>query len=88
MKIRQALQHFAEKMEIELIANDHKSGWLDNDENFLLDELDRHRKKLFTEMEKDGFGIGAFDDMEVQKRCVNIANFAMMISDIHDKKIG
>ena len=88
MKIRQALQHFAEKMEIELIANDHKSGWIDCDEIFLLEELDRHNKKLDELVSKDGFGIGAFDDMEVQKRCVNIANFAMMINDIHDKKIG
>ena len=88
MKIRQSLQHFVEKMEIELIANDHKGGWLDSDENFLLDELDRHNKKLDELVNKDGFGIGAYDDMEVQKRCVNIANFAMMVSDIHDKKIG
>ena len=88
MKLRNALLHFVGKMEIELIANDHKGGWLDSDENFLLDELDRHRKQLVTLMDKDGFGIGQFDDMEVQKRCVNIANFAMMVSDIHDKKIG
>ena len=88
MKIRQALQHFTKKMEIELIANDHKLGWLDSDEIFLLDKLAIHQKKLFELIAKNGFGIGAFDDMEVQKRCVNIANFAMMISDIHDKKIG
>ena len=88
MKIRKALEHFVNKMEIELTANDHKSGWIDCDGNLLLDELDRHNKKLDELVNKDGFGIGAYDDMEVQKRCVNIANFAMMISDNHDKKIG
>ena len=88
MKIRETLEHFVKKMEIELIANDYKGGWLDSDENFLLDELNRHRERLSELMAKNSFGIGQFDDMEVQKRCVNIANFAMMISDNHDKKIG
>ena len=34
MIIRKSLVHFVEKMETELIANDHKPGWIDSDENF------------------------------------------------------
>lgn len=82
MKIRKALQRFAEKMESQLKANDHKSGWIGCSFTFLEDELNRNNRELRSAL------FSMEDTKEIIKRCANVANFAMMIADNLDKQIG
>ena len=82
MKKRKAVLHFSAQMEGQLKANDDKTGWLDLNPRWLYHELDRHVKDLFSEI------ILNDDSPKIIRKCVNIANFTMMIADIHDKKIG
>lgn len=65
---------FAEEMEEQLQANEHKGGWKSCDEDCLWDELTKNITIL-------DFALANSDTPEVLRRCANIANFAMMIAD-------
>lgn len=65
--LRPEVQWFAEQMELALRENDHKTGWRDEHQSWLLGELHRNAGKIREER-----GI---------VRAVNTANFAMMIAD-------
>lgn len=82
MKKRKVVLHFSAQMEEQLKANDHKTGWTHLNPKWLNHELNRHVKDLFNEILFDD------DNPKIIRKCVNIANFAMMIADIHDKQIG
>jgi len=71
MKLRPEVKRFAEEMERQLRNNDHKGGWENCDRTFLLNELVKNYKALLATGKKEN----------ILRRCVNIANFAMMIAD-------
>jgi hypothetical protein len=67
LNIRPEVLWFAVQMELKLRENDHKGGWSEEHESWLLDELYRNAGKI-----REDRGI---------VRAVNTANFAMMIAD-------
>lgn len=73
MKLRPEVQKFAEEMEKQLRANEHKGGWEDCDSGFLMSELEKNFNALWRLQPSDKAGI--------LRRATNIANFAMMIAD-------
>ena len=64
---------FAEEMEKQLQANEHKGDWRDCDSSFLMKELQRNYDELWT--------LQFNDKTNILRRCANIANFAMMMAD-------
>ncbi len=74
MKLRPEVRAFAEEMEKQLKANEHKGHWDDCKEDFLYDELDKNFQIL-------DFALANNDMPEILRRCANIANFAMMLAD-------
>jgi hypothetical protein len=73
MKIREEVRWFAEEMEKQLRANEHKGGWQDCNPEFLLEELHKNYTELYLLFPKD--------TADICRRAANIANFAMMIAD-------
>lgn len=74
---RKAVMQFAHDMEKQLKANDHKSGWDREHQEYLA-------KCLWENFEKLTYGALKKEDrnkQEITKICANIANFAMMIAD-------
>lgn len=71
---RTAVLSFAFEMESQLNANDHKGGWEGTDVEYLCRELCKNYTFLSTAMKRK-------DKAEIRRRCANIANFAMMISE-------
>lgn len=70
-ELRPEIGLFAEMMERQLRENDHKDGW----ENTSFDYL-------FHELHKNLHGLKVcVSHSEFRRRCANIANFAMMLSD-------
>ncbi len=74
MKLRPEVARFAEEMEKQLQANEHKGGWKNCDEDFLFDELSKNHSVL-------DFALANGDIPEILRRAANIANFSMMIAD-------
>ena len=83
MKRRKVVLHFSAQMEGQLQANDYKTGWLDCNPQELHTQLDRHSNDLFKELD-----LVKEDNPTIIRKCVNMANFAMMIADYYDKRIG
>lgn len=77
---RKEVQWFSEQMEAALKANDHKGGWYDCEEGWLLRRLSQELQELRQARTK---GREA-----VIKECADIANFAMMIADNREKQWG
>lgn len=75
---RSEVMKFAFEMEKQLSANEHKGGWKrDNHQDltgFLLLNLEKLRHELIKIPPNR-------DKQEITKRCANIANFAMMVTD-------
>ena len=80
--LRPEVQKFAEEMEKQLRANEHKGGWKDCDKDFLYSELMKNITTLVVAL--------MFNNQEehITRRCANIANFAMMIADNFGAKAG
>jgi hypothetical protein len=85
--MRETVRRFADAMEQELQANEHKGGWEGEDPDFLMAELECHVGLLDTALamlhevrgykEDEGrFRTAILDD------AADIANFAMMIADV------
>jgi NTP pyrophosphatase (non-canonical NTP hydrolase) len=66
---------FADRMENELRANDHKDGWGDLSERWLLNRLRQETKELQRVL---GEGVPAD---RIISEAADVANFAMMIAD-------
>lgn len=83
IELRPEVQKFAEEMEKQLKANEHKGGWKDCTYDFLLSELDKNLNRLRYLNGHRGGCIAEIKESvkEVNRRCANIANFAMMICD-------
>jgi hypothetical protein len=73
---RRTVREFAFDMEKQLLANDHKCGWNDEDQHFLTASLAKNLFDLNTALKKVDK-----DKHEITKCCADIANFAMMIAD-------
>ncbi len=72
--VRPEVTKFAEIMEKQLKANEHKGGWKRCDSSFLMKELQRNYDALWA-LQPDE------DKAQILRRAANIANFAMMIAD-------
>lgn len=73
IELRPEVQKFAEKMELQLRANEHKIGWKKCSDGFLMGELKKNYYALW--------GMSPWDEKIILRRAANIANFAMMIAD-------
>jgi len=71
--MRPQLAWFANEMERQLEANDHKSGW----QYYTLKQLLRRLKQEVGELER-AINVGKLDVVE---EAADVANFAMMIAD-------
>ena len=85
MNIRPEVMRFAEHMEAKLVENDHKKHW--RDENY---PLQGHLEMVLVEVrELDeqldllNHGVGSVED--VIKEAADVANRAMIISDLLDE---
>ncbi|GIO57966.1 hypothetical protein [Paenibacillus cineris] len=70
-EVRSEVEDFAFEMEHELRNNDYKGGWENSTPQFLKNRLERNLRKLFS----------CVSHAEFRRRCANIANYAMMLSD-------
>lgn len=68
---RKQVSRFAMEMEHELRNNDHKGGWENSTPQYLRNQLEKNFRKLFK----------CLSHSEFRRRCANIANYAMMLSD-------
>jgi hypothetical protein len=77
--LRPVVQWFAEQMELQLRANDHKGGWAGDSTESLLDRLDEEVAELRECSSK----------REIEE-AADVANFAMMIADqsVEGQRIG
>lgn len=76
---RPVVETFAEEMEKQLRANDHKGTWEDITFYWLMDGLKRNTAALRTCVNQEPRGLNQQE--EILRRAANIANFAMMIAD-------
>lgn len=74
MRIRASVRKFSELMETKLKLNDHKGGWGGCDVRWLLKRLREETGEIETAMLKG-------DPKSVALECVDVANFAMMLSE-------
>lgn len=74
MKLRPEVARFAEEMEKQLQANEHKGHWKDCRYSFLINELFRNYSRMLNAFMSNNAS-------EILRRTANIGNFAMMIAD-------
>ncbi len=79
IELRPEVQAFAERMERALLSNDHKGGWDDCRDEYLLGRLEDE----LLELRKAINGRGG----SVQEEAADVANFAMMLAD-NDSRDG
>lgn len=72
--MRPKVQEFARQMEKRLKENDHKTGWEDCSDDFLLTRLWMNFRQLRT-------CVSVNDHAGVNEAAADIANYAMMIAD-------
>lgn len=78
--MRGSVHRFAQVMEMQLKANDHKPGW----ENDPIRGLYEHLKEEVDELKE------ALDNVDIEealKECADVANMAMMVWDNLDRAI-
>jgi NTP pyrophosphatase (non-canonical NTP hydrolase) len=73
--LRPVVEWFADRMEVQLRANDHKTGWLGHTFDSLRKRLDEEAYELRGAV-KDNKGAA-----EIVREAADVANFAMMIAD-------
>jgi len=76
MKRRQAVELFADAMERELQANEHKGGWQGCDKDYLIMRLREETRELIVVLRDPE---GTLDTITAE--AADVANFAMMIAD-------
>jgi NTP pyrophosphatase (non-canonical NTP hydrolase) len=72
--LRAEVQEFAQLMEKELRANDHKSGWRSMKTKWLLARI----KDEVAELEA---ALASGDVDKIASECADVGNFAMMLAD-------
>jgi len=78
--LRDDLAWFANKMELVLRCNDHKSHWTNLTPQQLYTRLQQETHELAQEMERYGTLDGGA--WKIIKEAADVANFAMMIADV------
>lgn len=74
MEIRKELQWFVQEMETQLKENDHKGGWKNCTDSYLLSRLlEEVSELLLVTLEND--------QLRIKEEAADVANFAMMIAD-------
>jgi len=84
MKVRSEVKAFSEIMEQKLKENDHKSHWGNLENSWLIGRLKDELKELENAIYKAPSQDAEWQeklDIELQRECADIANFAMMIAD-------
>lgn len=81
--LRPVVKWFAEQMELALIKNDHKNGWLNDDWDELYDRIKDEMKELYKEC-----GKFTKDEEKIISEAADVANFAMMIADKFGNQFG
>lgn len=84
--LRPELQVFSEAMEDKLKQKDHRGGWHECSIDFLTYRLREEQAELFNALRLYYMYPSEDTRNRVQEECVDIANFAMMISDLVGKK--
>ena len=79
-KLLPEVQKFAEEMEKQLRANEHKGGWEDCTICHLIVELRRNSYELERAALRVDAGLTS-SIPSVVRRAANVANFAMMVAD-------
>lgn len=72
--VRESVQWFAEHMEKKLVKNDHRGGWKDCKNTYLLDMLREHVKKLEDDLINR-------DDVRIIPSAADVGAISMMIAD-------
>jgi hypothetical protein len=80
-QIRKEILWFSKQMEVKLKENDNKGGWVDCSPLWLLKRLKEEVEELEKSMLED-------DNLNTIREASDVANFAMMISDIEAKRKG
>lgn len=78
---RPEVEAFADAMEAQLLANDHKPGWKRDFPSELLRRLKEESTELSREL-REWDGSNANSPKRVLKEAADVANFAMMIADV------
>lgn len=81
---RPEVMAFADLMEAQLRANDHKGGWKGCDPHWLHDRLLEEAAELQDagRWKSDGLGVQGCYARAVAREAADVANFAMMIADV------
>jgi hypothetical protein len=72
LELRSTLKRFANGMEERLCANDHKGGWEDCSNDYLMEKLIEEIEELARALEGDG---------DIFLEACDVANIVMMIAD-------
>lgn len=82
VSLRPEVLAFAQAMEAQLRANDHKPGWRNDKPENLFVRLTEEASELDHEIAQKYVRETLFDPAEVLKEAADVANFAMMIADV------
>lgn len=74
--MRPEIRSFAELMEAQLKANDHKPGWKNDSFKQLFDRIHEELHEL-----REACVFGGSEE-QIRKEASDVANFAMMIADV------
>jgi NTP pyrophosphatase (non-canonical NTP hydrolase) len=88
--MRDEVRRFAEKMEEKLKVNDqkYKDGWDNCSIDFLTYRLRQETAELFEALRIYYTNPHELSKKLVEDECADVANFAMMIMDLVNKKTG
>lgn len=89
LQLRPEVQRFAEAMERQLQANDHKGGWSDEELPWLFERLKQETDELLAVVKSADIVLRhgnlddyrRFDFSELHREAADVANFAMMIAN-------
>lgn len=79
--MREAVKQFAEEMEKVLAKNDHKEGWEECTNLYLVQRMIEETSEVLKMLD-----IGEFGDMA--EEAIDVANFAMMLYDNNSDHLG
>lgn len=94
INVRPEVAAFALAMEAQLKANDHKTGWKNDDPRGLFARLVQESDELKNELREDGCGCRSAGECghifyrwsgtakAILKEAADVANFSMMIADV------
>ena len=80
--VRPEVWRFALAMEKRLRANDHKGGWQDCDQDYLLTRLRQEMIEFWTEIHYPIQANCQIDKDKLREESADVANFLMMILDV------